>query len=185
MPYGQTAVTITLPAIVSVGVVWPPVAGVLGYLGSIEFFDASTGLSVDVPVSVSFAVSSQTITFGALTNVALGFAPFTISATASSGLTVAFASTTPSVCTVSGDIVTIVAAGTCSITASQAGNSSYAAAAGVTQSFTVSSAAIYSNLTAAVPGAGFRTAGGSVPCLLPSAASPVGPHPMPPNSHRS
>ncbi len=81
--------------------------------------------------------TSQTITFGALSNVTLGVAPFAISAPASSGLAVTFASTTPSVCTVSGSTITILAVGTCSITASQAGSANYAAATPVTQSFTV------------------------------------------------
>jgi hypothetical protein len=79
----------------------------------------------------------QTITFGPLANVTLGVAPFSISATASSGLAVSFTSTTPGVCTVAGNVVTIVAAGSCSITASQTGNAIYAAAPPVTQTFTV------------------------------------------------
>jgi uncharacterized repeat protein (TIGR01451 family) len=94
------------------------------------------------PVSQSFQVTqgSQTITFGALSNVTFGVAPFSVSATASSGLAVSFASTTTSVCTVSGATVTLLATGTCSIAASQAGNADYAAAASVTQSFTVNAA---------------------------------------------
>jgi sugar lactone lactonase YvrE len=83
---------------------------------------------------------AQTITFRALSNVTLGVAPFSISATASSGLPVTFTSTTTPVCTVSGSTVTILATGTCSITATQGGNGSYAAATPVTQSFVVSAA---------------------------------------------
>jgi streptogramin lyase len=83
---------------------------------------------------------SQTITFGSLSNQALGTAPFTVSATASSGLTVSFASTATSVCTVSGTTATLVAVGTCSIQATQAGNASYAAATPVTRSFAVTKA---------------------------------------------
>jgi hypothetical protein len=93
------------------------------------------------PVNQSFQVTqaSQTISFGALSNEALGTAPFTVSATASSGLPVSFASTTQSVCTVSGATVTLVAVGTCTIQATQAGNSNYAAATPVNQSFQVTS----------------------------------------------
>ena len=80
----------------------------------------------------------QTIAFEELSNQALGTPPFTLGATASSGLLVAFTSNTASVCTVSGNAITLVAVGTCSISASQAGNTSYAAAAPVTQSFIVS-----------------------------------------------
>ena len=91
------------------------------------------------PVNQSFQVmqESQTITFGALSNQALGAAPFTLSATASSLLAVSFASTTSGVCTVSGATVTLVAVGTCTIQATQAGNANYAAATAVNQSFQV------------------------------------------------
>jgi hypothetical protein len=91
------------------------------------------------PVTQSFGVNPapQTIAFGPLGNVNLGVAPFAVSATASSGLAVSFASTTTPVCTVSATTVTVVAAGTCSIAASQAGNANYAAAAPVVQGFTV------------------------------------------------
>ncbi len=91
------------------------------------------------PVNRSFQVTpeSQTITFGALSNQTLGTAPFTVSATASSGLAVSFASTTSTVCTVSGATVTLVAVGTCTIQATQAGNANYAAATPVNQSFQV------------------------------------------------
>ena len=111
----------------------------------------NTSFSAATPVTQIFAVGlgSQTITFGALSNVSLGAAPFPVGATASSGLTVSFASTTLPVCTVSGNIVTILAAGTCTIAASQAGNASYAAAPTVSQSFTVSP--LLTITTAALP----------------------------------
>ncbi len=103
-------------------------------LGNINYSAASS-------VMQSFMVSpaSQTITFNALGNVAFGTAPFTISASASSGLPVTFSSTTPSVCTVAGTTVTIVGGGACSITASQAGNATYSAAS-LTRTFNVSQA---------------------------------------------
>ena len=89
-------------------------------------------------VNQSFTVTqaSQTIFFGSLGNVTFGIAPFAVVATASSGLTVAFSSSTLLVCTVTGTTVTIVAVGACSITASQPGNANYSAAATVVQSFT-------------------------------------------------
>jgi len=94
------------------------------------------------PVSQSFQVTqaNQTITFGTLSSQVFGAAPFTVGATASSGLVVAFASTTPAICTVSGTTVTLVAAGTCSIQATQAGNANYAAATPVSRSFQVTQA---------------------------------------------
>jgi hypothetical protein len=91
------------------------------------------------PVNQSFQVAlvNQTITFGTLSSQSLGAAPFTVSATASSGLAVSFNSQTPPVCTISGATVTLVAVGTCTIQATQAGNASYAAATPVNQSFQV------------------------------------------------
>jgi hypothetical protein len=88
-------------------------------------------------VGVLHGLRAQAITFGPLGGVSFGAAPFTIGASATSLLPVSFASTTPSVCPVSGNTVTILSAGTCSVTASQAGNAVYAAAASVIQSFIV------------------------------------------------
>ncbi|MCU1262484.1 MAG: repeat-containing protein, partial [Bryobacterales bacterium] len=95
-------------------------------------------------VTRSFTISppaSQTITFGAVGGQTFGVAPFTVGATASSGLPVSFTSSTPGVCTVSGSTVTILAAGTCSLTASQPGNANYPAAPAVNQMFMVVQAA--------------------------------------------
>ena len=81
------------------------------------------------------AKASQTITFGPLAGKTYGDAPFSVSATASSGLPVTF--TAAGNCTVANSTVTITAAGSCTITASQAGNNTYNAAANVAQSFNV------------------------------------------------
>ncbi len=93
-----------------------------------------------IPVTQTFQViqsSSQLISFGAISTQAAGATPLTISATATSGLAVIFTSGTIPVCTVSGNAVTMVAAGTCSIIASQPGNAIWSAATPVTQTFTV------------------------------------------------
>lgn len=87
----------------------------------------------------SIGHTPQTITFDNPGTQTVG-APLTLSATANSGLTVAFTSATPSVCTVSGTTATFGAAGTCTIDASVAGNGTYAAASQVAQSFTVNPA---------------------------------------------
>jgi len=81
---------------------------------------------------------SQTITFAALSNVAYGVAPITLSATASSGLPVSYSVTGPA--TLSGSTLAITGAGSVTVTASQAGNSDYTAAASVARSFTVAPA---------------------------------------------
>jgi hypothetical protein len=90
------------------------------------------------PVSQSFTVNgeAQTITFANPGTQTVG-TPLTLSASASSSLTVSFASTTPSVCTVSGTTASMLTPGTCTIQATQAGNSAYAAATVATQNFTV------------------------------------------------
>jgi hypothetical protein len=94
--------------------------------------------SAATPVSQTFTVSaaSQTITFGTIAAQNVG-TPLTLSATATSGLAVSYASTTTSVCTVSGNTATMLTTGTCTIQATQAGNASYLAATPVSQTFTV------------------------------------------------
>jgi hypothetical protein len=79
----------------------------------------------------------QTITFGALPNQPLSTPPFTVTATASSGLTVKFHSYSPLKCSVTGTTVTLLAVGECIIEATQPGNSTYAAAVPVKESFQV------------------------------------------------
>jgi hypothetical protein len=79
---------------------------------------------------------TQTIAFGAISSQTVG-TPLTLSATASSGLTVGFSSLTPLVCTVSGATATFIKAGTCSVEAAQPGNTVYGNAPVVKQSFTV------------------------------------------------
>lgn len=115
---------------------------------------ASTSNTITIDVQ-----QAQTITFGSLSGVTLGVSPFAISATASSNLPVVFTSNSPSVCTLNGATVTIHAGGTCSITATQAGNTTYSAATPVTQTFRVS----YPPLTISInPGSTSTTLGGSV-----------------------
>ncbi len=83
---------------------------------------------------VQATLAPQTITFGQPPGATVG-TPAVLSARASSGLPVSFSSDTPSVCTVTGSTVTTVAAGPCTITASQGGSARYAAAPDVTRSF--------------------------------------------------
>jgi sugar lactone lactonase YvrE len=116
----------------------PQVAGVLN--STAVFTDNALNVSPSsqtIPLQGTGVQQSQTITFGAISNLAFGSAPFTLSATASSSLAVSFASTTTLVCTVSGATATLVAVGTCTIQATQAGNAGYTAAAPVSQSFQV------------------------------------------------
>lgn len=116
------------------------------------------------------AGGSQAITFAPLAGKTFGDAPFSVAATGgASGNPVTFSSTTLPFCTVSGSMVTLVAAGTCTIAGNQAGNATYTAAPTVTQSFTVApsacaSASVGGFLAAAriaVPYAATLTTGGA------------------------
>jgi hypothetical protein len=80
---------------------------------------------------------AQTITFGAIAGKTYGDAVFTLGATASSSLPVSYASSNTGVATLSNDTVTIIGAGSTTITASQSGNSNYAAATPVQQTLSV------------------------------------------------
>lgn len=85
----------------------------------------------------------QTISFGTLADKTYGDSPFTVSATASSGLDVSFSASPSSVCTSSGtngSTITLLGVGNCTVSASQTGDSSYSAASDVQQSFNVNPA---------------------------------------------
>jgi hypothetical protein len=84
--------------------------------------------------------ASQTITFGTLSGVTYGTGPIALGATASSGLPVSYTVTGPA--TVSGATLTVTGSGTVTVTASQAGNSNYAAATSVQRTFTVAKAVL-------------------------------------------
>jgi uncharacterized protein (TIGR03437 family) len=90
-------------------------------------------------VSQKFTVTAQTqtIAFGTVSNQLLGTGPVALNATATSGLAVIFTSTSLSVCTVSGAAATLLVKGACAIQASQPGNTDYAAARPVSQTFSV------------------------------------------------
>lgn len=100
-------------------------------------YGVSTSTSTTSITTPGNTLTTQTITFNAPGQQALGTTPAPLQATASSGLTVSFASSTSLVCTVNATTLTLVTAGTCTVTASQAGNTSYAAAPNQTLSFSV------------------------------------------------
>jgi hypothetical protein len=81
---------------------------------------------------------TQTITFDALGAATYGDAPITLTATGgASGNAVTFASSDPSVASVSGNTLTILKNGSVTITASQAGNANYQAAVDVSHPLTI------------------------------------------------
>ena len=114
--------------------------------------------AVNVSFAVGAALIAQTLTFPTPGNQVLGTTPAALAATLTSGLVASYVSTTPSICTVIGSSMTLLSAGSCSITASQAGNTTYAAAASVTDGFTVAAAPV-ATITFA---SGFAAAGKTV-----------------------
>lgn len=150
---GSTTATITgtLSGIISPDVV------TLVASGSFASANAASGISVTAACTLSgtdagnyvltqptgltgdITKANQTITFGSLVNKFTTDAPFSLTATSSSSLTVSYVSSNTAVATVAGNTVTIVGAGTTTITASQTGDANYNAATSVNQSFTVTS----------------------------------------------
>lgn len=139
-----------------------------------------------LPGTVTIAIGSQIITFNSISNVTYGAAPFSVSPVSTSGLAVTVVSSTPSVCTVSDNVVTIVGSAiggaTCSLTASQPGNTNYSAALDVTRTFTVSqksqSTLTMSSASTAIYGQTITLAaigGSGTGSLSFSVTSPIGP----------
>ncbi|GLL02261.1 hypothetical protein [Dactylosporangium matsuzakiense] len=106
---------------------------------------------------------AQTVTFEQPQQWSLSKGTITVTGTASSSLPVAFTSTTPAVCTVSGTTVTLVAAGTCTIDADQAGDATYAAATTVSRSFTVDPATMPPTAVTAAAGVSSVTVSWAAP----------------------
>ncbi|WP_446742445.1 beta strand repeat-containing protein [Silvibacterium acidisoli] len=106
--------------------------------------EAITISAVSSPFNVT--ADSQTITFTTLpSTAAFGAPPITLKATASSGLTVTYSATGPA--SISGSTLTITGAGTVVVTASQAGNGTYAAATPISQTIAVAQASTATALT--------------------------------------
>jgi hypothetical protein len=143
----------TYTASQSVGCSWARLSGFSGQPSDVIESNVGSGQASTAPGDAGFSSTGcgtwtftsskvgQTITFGALGNRGEGES-FTVSATASSALTVEFSTTTPSVCTwggTNGTMITVFhTAGTCTVRASQAGNATYNPAPNVDQSFSVS-----------------------------------------------
>ncbi|RYZ40573.1 MAG: hypothetical protein EOP49_29425, partial [Sphingobacteriales bacterium] len=84
--------------------------------------------------------TAQSINMATIPNKVFGDPDFALLATATSGLTVTFSSSDPTVAQVTGSTVRILGAGTVTITAQQNGNSTFAPAATVSRTFTISKA---------------------------------------------
>lgn len=110
-------------------------------------FTATAGTTYRIAVDGKSAASGAlTLAWSLLQAQTISFAPindmpvnsvFSLSATSSSGLAVTFSSQTQTVCTVAGNVVSLVASGVCTIAANQSGGAGYTAAPSVMQSFSV------------------------------------------------
>lgn len=135
----------TVPSNTSVSVVATPLSGYRFVNWTENGSEVSTNATYTFSASATkylvanFAIltSDQTITFNALPTKTVGDADFAPGATASSGLTVLYASSNTAVATIVSGNINVVGAGTSTITASQAGNASYNAATDATQTLTV------------------------------------------------
>jgi glucose/arabinose dehydrogenase len=96
-------------------------------------------LSAYISQTLTVNKASQSITFTALPSKTFGDAPFSLTASASSSLPIAYATTSNNITLTNGS-VGIVGAGRATVTASQAGNSNYNAAAPISQSFCINPA---------------------------------------------
>jgi hypothetical protein len=77
-------------------------------------------------ITITIAKSSQTLTFAAISDKTYGDANFSVTPTASSGLTVSLSSATPQVCDIPSALtLRIVDVGTCTVVAAQVGNINY------------------------------------------------------------
>lgn len=124
---GSGVATVSSASLVGINVGSYP-SGVAAVFAGDSGFGPSNGTA-----ALTVSKADQTITFGTLSGKNLGDADFTVSATASSSLTVSF--TTSGNCSVAGSTVHITGAGSCTITASQTGDGSYNPAPDVPQSF--------------------------------------------------
>ncbi len=101
---------------------------------------AAGGLAWAAVATAQTALQPQTISFGTLPDRVAGETDFSVSATASSGLAVAYSASGD--CTVTGALVHLLAPstllGSCTITASQPGDTVWAAAPSVARTFSIS-----------------------------------------------
>jgi uncharacterized repeat protein (TIGR02543 family) len=108
-----------------------------GVVTAIASQPGNSNYNAAATVLQTFTVSKipQTIVFGALSQQKAGDASFSLTATTSSGLPVSFSASGAAV--LSGNILTLTGSGNVTVTASQPGNTTYAAAANASQSFFV------------------------------------------------
>jgi hypothetical protein len=151
-------VTCTLPALSANGVTTINLTGtVTAATGTLTNTAWVTSTSDQVPgnngpitlVTAITPLLDQTITFNPLPDRTYGDPDFVITATASSGLPVSFVAGAPDRCTNIGSTIHLTGAGTCTVTATQAGEGIYGPASPVSRTFQISQALSSVSLTSA------------------------------------
>jgi hypothetical protein len=127
-PTGLSGVSITYD-----GSPMPPTNA--GSYTVVASLDNGNYAAANATATLVIARASQIITFKPPEDKAYGDPAFTVSASASSGLTVTF--TAAGACTVSGTAVTLLSGGLCAVTAEQPGNTNYNPAPTVSRPFDI------------------------------------------------
>jgi MBG domain (YGX type)/Secretion system C-terminal sorting domain/Immunoglobulin domain len=96
--------------------------------------------ATQVQQTITINKANQTIVWSNIPNKTYGDVDFTLPATSDKGLTITYTSADPTIATVTGNTVSVKAAGTVNITASQTGTVNYNAASSVTLPLTISKA---------------------------------------------
>ena len=133
----RTATATTVPAVLTVNFTYDGSAAAPTAVGSYAVVATVSDTNYQGTASGTLVISklAQTIIFIQPSNVQFGAAPFTLAASATSGLPVTFSVAGPA--SLSGNTVMNFGAGAVTITASQAGNATYDPAPNVSQSFVV------------------------------------------------
>ncbi|MBE9598553.1 Ig-like domain-containing protein [Pedobacter sp. MC2016-24] len=144
--YGTSPAPTTLLADVAAGTTTYTQTGLTNgtlYYYRILAIDNAGNLSASSSDVSATPKANQTITFNAITAKTYGDAAFALgSVNSSAGLPITYVAADPTIVSVTGNIATILKAGTTAITASQPGNASFNAAANVQQSLVVNTASL-------------------------------------------
>ncbi len=120
----------------------PTNAGSFSYTVKATDSTTPTALTGTQTLNGTIALGVDTIIFPQPPDTAFTSAPPTLTATATSGIAVSYASNTTGICTVtSSGAITFVSIGSCSITASQSATTNYAAATSITKRFNITAGA--------------------------------------------
>lgn len=145
LPVDFSSTTPSTCTVTASGTVTPAAAGTCTVEADQPGDDTYTAAA---PVSRSFTITApvttpQALTFTPIADTPLTAGQTTAAASADSGLAVSYSSSTPTTCSVDGTtgVITLLATGTCTIEADQAGDATYSAATPVSRSFAIVRAA--------------------------------------------